>query len=533
MSITTTGISGGALTKQQVAFTHPTYAMLSPAWRQLQDIRWGNGGFLDGAYLVAHPREWQDFEAVTPRKPTKKLKARRAIASYENYAATIVSALKSALFREQPIRRLGDQPGPTEGTDGTIWDCWDNVDGAGTCIDDFITQVWDVAATFGHVHLYMDRMASSSAETAADQAMPILRAYSPLDALDWRVDDLGRLTAIKFAEIAPQPDITKVYVPQLRVRIVDQVGWKLYDSAGGLAEGGQGEHQMGMLPVVTLYATPQWEPGIGQTVLGDPKLYIDIYNLVSEVRELLRNQTFGILNIPLGTGPDALSVEQAMALIGNAKGSENALFSGTAAAFIQPDAANVTVYHAELARKLRSLYRLASVAWEADSLRAEAVGSMKLKREDMNQKLSGYADQCEKAEYWLANLFYRATFGADQGPNRLESDGLTIKYADNFDMTPFDVMLQEAQSALALAMPTAFLKELRKQLVRKFDGMSDLPDAKLKAIDDAIDNAPDDLTPDQRAQQNLKASVAALTFAQPGQPTKPQAVPKPAAGAAA
>lgn len=502
MAISTTDITGINLTKQQMGYTHPTFSVLEPIWRKLRDVRWGSGGFVDGTYLVAHPREWADFDSPNPRNPTKKLRARRALASYENFAHTIVEQLRTALFREQAIRRMGDDAAPTGDAKGTIWEWWDNVDGSYCHIDDFLKTVWDVAGTFGHVHLYMDRPSVKDATTAADDALPILRVYTPLDARDWRCDDLGRLTSIKFAEIAPQPGIKEAYKPQTQIRFVTADGWELFDSKGVRVDGG--EHQMGVLPVVTLYATETWEPGIGEPVIGDPNLYVDLYNLVSEVRELLRNQTFGILNIPLGTGPDAMTVEQAKTLAGETKGTEGALFSGPPAGFIQPDAANVEVYHAEIQRKLRTIYRLASLAWESDSKDAEALGSIKFKREDMNQRLSAYADNIEKADYCLADLFYRAKFGAEQGPTKLENDQLTIKYPDNFDMTPFDELLEQAQTAMSLAMPSAFLKELRKMLVRKFEGMADLPETLLEEIDDAIDTAPDDMSPQEQSMKQME-----------------------------
>src|SRR5262245_19214116 len=503
-----------------MGYTHPTFLTLQPTWQKLRDVRWGGGGFMDAKkpYLVAHPREWTDFDAVNPNKPTKKLKARRTLASYENFAATILEALKTAIFREQAIRRVGGTSGPAEGESaaGTIWEWWDNVDGAGCQIDDFMKPVWDVAATFGHVHLYVDRPATrptsnstySRAYTAADESLPILRAYTPLDAWDWRCDDLGRLTAIKFAEVAAQPDIKQAYIPQMQIRLVTDTYWELFDSKGVRVDGG--EHQMGTLPVVTLFTHEQWEPGIGQSVLGDPNIFIDLYNIISEVRELLRNQTFGILNIPLGTGDQAMSLEQAIASIGSSKGTENVLFSGHPAMYIQPAATNVTVYHAEFQRKLRAIYRLCSVAWESDSLDAEAVGSLKIKREDMNQRLSGYADNLEKADYWLAEMFYRAKYGGESAEQKYEDDDVQIKYPDNFDLTPFDAVLQQAQAATNLGMPTEFLKELRKLLARKFEGMADLPAEVLKKLDAAIDNAADDVTPMEQAQQRLQATLGAL-----------------------
>lgn len=503
--------AGAGMTPRQAKYTHPSYLILQPIWQKLRDVREGVGGFLDGSYIVPHPREWADHHLEQPRIPTKKLKARRAIASYENFAKTIVLALKDALTREQPTRRVGDDTAETE---RPIEQFWKNVDGANTHIDDFMPTVWDMAATFGHVYLYLDRAPSKDAnQTAADVPLPFVRVYTPLDCWDWLTDDLGELSAIKFAELAPRESLEAPHKPDIRLRVVDREKWTLYDQRGNVVS--SGAHAMGRLPVIPVFASRRpLEPHVGDSALGDPNLYIDLYNLVSEVRELLRNQTFSILNIPLGTGPDAMTVEQAMTLIGNAKGTENALFSGLAAQFIQADAENITAYHEEMARKLRAIYRLVAISWESDSKDAEAEGSLKLKREDMNQRLAGYADELEKADYLLAELFYRATEGADVGVEKMKSDEVQVKYPDTFDMTPFDVVLEQAQAAMDLGMPALFLKELRKRLARKFDGMGDLPQKVMDAIDQAIDAAPDDLTPAEQAQQRMDLTMQVMKSGQ-------------------
>jgi hypothetical protein len=332
MATSSTATISQNLSTRQTKFTHPTFVTLSPIWNQLKDVREGTGGFIDGTYLVAHPREWLDATAATPTQPTKKLKARRTLASYENFAATIIDALKTALFREQPIRRVGDETKQaTDAPPTPLEDWWENVDGAGTHLDDFMAAAWDIAGTFGHVHLYLDLPTKTpadegSVETAADQVMPFLRVYTPLDAWDWMVDDLGALTAIKFAEIAPRQSLDTAWRPEVRVRMVDETSWRLYDQKGALVQ--QGEHQMGRLPVVTLFAKRRpMHPQIGASVLGDPKLYVDLYNLVSEIRELLRNQTFGILNVPLGAGENSMTLEDAKSMMTNSSGTENVLFS--------------------------------------------------------------------------------------------------------------------------------------------------------------------------------------------------------------
>jgi hypothetical protein len=524
MATSSTATISQNLSTRQTKFTHPTFVTLSPIWNQLKDVREGTGGFIDGTYLVAHPREWLDATAATPTQPTKKLKARRTLASYENFAATIIDALKTALFREQPIRRVGDETKQaTDAPPTPLEDWWENVDGAGTHLDDFMAAAWDIAGTFGHVHLYLDLPTKTpvdegSVETAADQVMPFLRVYTPLDAWDWMVDDLGALTAIKFAEIAPRQSLDTAWRPEVRVRMVDETSWRLYDQKGALVQ--QGEHQMGRLPVVTLFAKRRpMHPQIGASVLGDPKLYVDLYNLVSEIRELLRNQTFGILNVPLGAGENSMTLEDAKSMMTNSSGTENVLFSGAAANFIQPSAENVVVYHAEFERKLRVIYRLVALAWEADSKDAEAEGSLKLKREDMNQRLSGYADELEAADYLLAELFYRSQYG-EQGVERLEKDEVQIKYPDTFDMTPFAEVLEQAEAAMSLGMPPLFLKELRKRLARKFDGMADLPTPIMDEIDKQIDSAADDLTPAEKQQNELQMQQDALKAA--GKPTLPK-----------
>jgi hypothetical protein len=151
---------------------------------------------------------------------------------------------------------------------------------------------------------------------------------------------------------------------------------------------------------------------------------------------------------------------------------------------------------------------------------------MKLKREDMNQRLASYADEMEKADYDLACLFYRATVGADTGEKKLEDDEVTIKYPDSFDMTPFDKILEQAQAAQQLGMPGVFMKTLRKMVARKFEGMADLPDAQMDEIDQAIDATPDDVTPQEQTQQRLDMTMQALKAT--GKPTVPK-VPKPEA----
>jgi hypothetical protein len=488
-------------------FRHPLFISFAKTWEKLSHVREGIGGFMDGTYLEPHPREWVDHKAENPKVPTKKLKERRRLARYENFAATIIDQMKAALFREQPTRVLGKYEGQTDREPAGIEGWWQDVDGNGTHIDDFVPFAWDPAATLGHVVIYMDRQGvpGATGTTAAENPQPILRAYTPLDVADWLTDDQGNLTAVKLLEIAPRlgfkelPSLSAKY----RYRIVDETDWKLYDHQGKQIDGGP--HMMGTLPIVVLYCKRRpLIQHIGQSILHDPQLFIDLYNLDSELRELLRKQTFSLLNIPLGTGPDAMGVEAAKALLNTEVSTEGVIFSGPPAGFITADAANVAAYQEERSQLLRMIYRLAGVTWESDSKDAEAEGSLKLKREDTNQRLSNFADELEKADIALCQLWYRAQYG-ERWETEYESDQVLIQYPQNFDVTPFDVVLEQAQAAMSLGFPPEVLKAIRKRLLVKF--LPDLGPNELKDLTTAIDEMEDDVTPQESGRANLEAIV--------------------------
>jgi hypothetical protein len=401
--------------------------------------------------------------------------------------------------KPKPSTPTDKQPSELE-----LW--WKNVDGDDTHIDDAMVDWWDLAATFGHVVLYFDLAPDpKNVVTAADQPWPYVRPYTPLDVLDWRRNDAGELVWIKLLEaVTTEATETARPITTYRVRVVDDTSWKVYDYKSG-AYVDQGNHALGRLPVVLLFGKRRaLLPDVGESVLGDPRNYIDLFNLTSEIRELLRNQTFSFINLPLGTGPDAMGVEQAQTMMGSQTGTMNVLFSGGPASILTGDPGNVQSYHDEIARVKREIYRETGIQWDADSKDAEAAHALELKRAEMTIRVAAYADQCQRAEYALVDLWYRARYGVDSGPTKMEADQVQIHYPENFADVPFKDVLDEASAAQSLGMPALFLKELRKAMITKFTGMSNLSPEVLQAISDAIDQAPDDPTPAEKQRQKME-----------------------------
>jgi hypothetical protein len=280
-----------------------------------------------------------------------------------------------------------------------------------------------------------------------------------------------------------------------------------------------GAHGFGVLPVRVLYARRRpLLPTIGRSILGDPALYIDLYNLTSEVRELLRNQTFAILNIPLGTEG---SIEREMSLIGETTGTANVLFSSQAADYVSPEGTNVQMYHEHIDRLVRTIYRLAVVGWEADSRDAEAADSRKLKSADLHAMLSGYAAECQQAEVAVAEFVYRAAYG-EQWEAVWENEKPTISYPDNFDVTGLLDEIEAVTQALALELGETATKEAKKRIIPLV--LPDLSQPMQAKIEEEID-ALEVKTQAQQERELMEMRFGAVMQPQPqgdGDPRDPQ-----------
>jgi len=470
---------------------------------------------MDGTYLVGHPREYLDHTNPNPVKPTRKLLLRRKLARYENIAGAILDQIIAALFREQVTRTIGGQKTTEIKNAHPLKDWWDNVDGAYCDIDSYMSDAFALAAIFGHVFHYMDRPDEEEVITAADEPQPLLTVYTPLDVPDWRESRRGKLLAVRLLESPERTNINEALNTQRpNERIVTDEYWELQESVNGQTTKRRGDHGFGTLPIVVQYAKRRalLQPLIGDMLLGKPELYIDHYNIISETRELERGQTFGILNVPLGTGADRVPITEAQTMLGDEKGAENVMFTPGNAQFIQPDSANVTVYHEERTRLERAMFRLCGLPWESDSKDAEAEGSLQRKREDLNQRLSKFATECQKTEYSLVELWFRATYGPEQWEAKYDDAKIQIQYPSSFDITPFADLLEQAQAGQALEMGRSqtFSFELSKRLLPKF--LPELPAETVETIEEEFKAEP----VKSPAQQKLEEM--ALRFGDKPQP---------------
>lgn len=498
---------------------HPTFLEHEPEWRKAHDVYEGTGGFMDPArpYLMPHPREWLDHSLPVkdaqervigavpnpnPVQPSRKLITRRKIARYENIAEAILGSVFGALFRQQPARTFGKAgAAPTTAEKvRKIQQWYANTDGRHTTLDRAVADGWIAAAVFGHM-AFLVEPASDVAETAADQGLPRLRAYTPLDIADWITDADGKLVAVRLLEAEPRRDFTVAAKPRLQVREVTETYWALYDSKYNLVE--WAEHKMGRLPIALLYGRRRpLTPLIGKSIMGDPNNYIDLYNLHSEIRELLRNQTFAVLNVPIG--PEG-NVEEEQAKMGSQSGTANVVFSSQAISYVSPEGTNVAVYHETTDRLQRSIYRLAKAAWEGDSKVAESADSRRIKRDEQHQTLAVYAGECQRTDDELVELAYRAMHGADGWERAKQADEPMTQYPVEFTPSDVDEVVARVAEGIALDLGPTATKALKKATARQL--LPGLSDKEFATIDAEIDGQHIQ-TAEEKQEALIKATAA-------------------------
>lgn len=510
--------------------THKLYPVFLETWIKSLDCYEGTGGFLDPTrpYLIPHPREFNDHSIKdketdsyrvnpNPTSPSPKLQMRRKLARYENIYAMIADTIVGSLFNEAPARGFSETK-----QNAFVRAFWKDADGMGSDIDAVMQDAWIKAAVFGHVFCLVDRGNDEDAQTAADQRPPRIVQYTPIDILDWLEDTRGQLVEIKLLETKPRESLDQIERPSDRqVRVVGTEKATLYDYRGKVIE--EVTHGFGRLPGAMLYGRRRTMlKTVGRSVMGDPSNYIDLYNLSSEERELLRNQTFAMLNVPLGTGQgeERMSVSEAQAMIGSQSGTANVLFTPVAANYISPQSSNIEAYNLAQDRLARMIYRIVTLPWESDSKDAEAAGSHAFKRRELHNTLLKFAEELQRTENTILDLVYAAEVGPDRAEAQRETDGASVEYPKRFDPPDLEKVANDAAAMLGLDLGETATREIKKQTagVR----LGHLPAETLAQI-----NAEIDAMKVETAEDRRKAMLEQMTERLGGDPQDGDAPPEP------
>jgi len=420
---------------------------LTSLWQFLYDSYTGLGGYRSGKYLIKHRRE-----------PEEKYERRKKLAYYPNFVKKIVDTFTAQVFKKPPTRQL------TREYELFV----NNVDRRGTYIDDFMRRALKLSLIFGTVFIIVDKP-SQGARTRQEEIERKLLPYAtirlPWQVEDYELDEYGSLKKITFRE----GENRKRELSQESIRVLERKGKVVLER----------ENPIGTLPVVVLRASEQL---LYEDLFSEPFIYtiarlnFELYNLISEIREILRNITFPILTYPVRSIAGFNDREVVL-------GTENALLYepeiGGKPDFIAPPPAPVEVYLKYLNQVIEQIYRTVNLEFTLGSQSQKSGVALEFEFQNLNTLLSMFAMNLEKAEYEIANLVARWS-----GKEKFEG---TIDYRKDFSFRDIERELRIILDSLSAGINSeTFLVEAHKRIVRLSLGDS-LEDRTLERIDREIE----------------------------------------------
>lgn len=427
-------------------------------YQLLEDAYAGKGGFLTGEYLVPHVRETLD-----------KYIRRKVLSYYPNYVKTVVKSLVNPVFRKAAKR---DWEGKDIGSQMfSLFQA--DVDRKGTNIKRFMKKALKKAMLHGVCFVVIDNVSEQPGNLKAaidKRAFPYAYTVMPKQVKDYQCNEDGMLTSItyetysrRFSGSAESNVSTRWTWTETR--------WKREKEDETVEQ----DHSLGVVPVIPLFGTDADDGDmlpVGD-MLAIARINLAIFNLCSELRELLRNQAFSILCLPV---TDAIDTESLGELT---TGTENALNfdgNGMAPLYITPSAEQAAFMQGEISRLVEEIYRLATLSSVVGVQQKTSGVAKAWDFENTNQSLSDMAENCQEVEMRMAFLFEKWTGS---------SVGYTCVYPDDFGIVDIAEALDEITKALDMQIGGLFQKEVKKKAVEVY--FNDLPEDRFDAVMEDID----------------------------------------------
>ncbi len=436
----------------------------------------GKGGFANGDYLIAHPRETDD-----------KFNRRKELAVYPNYVRKITNVFMGFLWKQTPSREA----------DSLYDDFSEDADGAGTSLDRLLFTYQRLALILGTVYVIVDK-SSVPAETRAQETLPYCALRLPDQLVDEQKDPQGRWLSVTFME---QQDGNNQY------RTYTRTGWQVSSERDGSGLIDQGEYSLDRVPVVAFHAAEPLNPTDSRAesfVFDLANLNWDLYNARSELRELFRAQTFAILALPVSSNKERESLTDLTISTENALAYDPT--GGGQPGFIAPPADPVKLYEENIAGIVVTIYQVANLEFVGGVQQSGVALSFHF--QEANSSLCGIAQQGEQAENEIAELVYLWQGREFTGH---------IAYPSDFNISDLREEINVAMDTVNLGMGDAFDKTVKKRLAKQVLSNDTAPSV-MTEIDNDIDAQGDEFG-DRVARE---AEIPSLFQDNPGAGTQEQ-----------
>ena len=399
-----------------------------------------------------------------PKERDQDYNRRVNMSYYYNFCAPIIDIYSDHLFKQAVIVEYAE-------IETTINNIENDIDRQGSSIQEFRKQMSDMAQLYGHCFVIVDSPDISDTEeiaTLADQiakrAFPYCSLYAPQNIINWALDEFGEPYWVLVREVRDckeDPfDLTEDENVEVYYRLWTRTEWFLFDDDYKLEN--QGTHIVGKVPIVCVYdkKSKKTRNFLGISSIADISFICrDIYNASSELRQILRDQTFAFLAVQ-GTSDEYPATD-----LGTGKGL---LYpeGRNAPVYVSPPTDNATVYFDHIDRQIGKIYSLAKI--DAGGVGGNAKASPTVdgqsgvsKAWDFNQtnsSLSSKSANLEDAEIRIWQIF-AAWEGKVWTGN--------VQYPNDFSISSIIDDLNEAEQEAKLNFGKTFSSEVLKAIARK------------------------------------------------------------------
>lgn len=502
---------------------HPTYSSYFRTWKMYLDAY--KGGSYVKTYIYKHLREGDE-----------SVKKRRERSVYPNYIRPIISLYLSYIFRRKierspkPLNKSSDtniDANTNEGLNKELESFWKNCDGHGTNINKFMKKAGTLSKVCGYCGILVD-MPKTKEEIKNEQQRkelnhtPYLALYSPIDIVNWEVDEKGNLLWVRLLEETPQK--TGVFVEEKdrgrsttdsrletiekSVKVPDALpnpgridvffsrkgspikryitwtreDWTIHQirpaKAGDVTPSKEiievvdkGPHDLGEVPFVLVYNEEDViDPVLGISFLQDiAPLNILIMNWLSMLDEEIAQKTLNILTMQ---GDD----DRGEIVIG----SNNVLtYDGTVApGFIAPAATPGELIATSIINARDEIYRLAKLTGGVGVLKEVRSGiAYSYEFQETEQTLADTADELEEAEIRIHRLWSKWLDSEWNG---------VIDYPDEFGIEDVLTDLTVLEKSISIVPSPTFKSEIQKKIVPKV--LPKISEDVANQIDEEIDS---------------------------------------------
>lgn len=444
-----------------------------------------------------------------------------------NLCAPVVDAYTAHVFGKVVTRDVGAAP--------VLADVWDDVDMAGSNVDEWMQQGVTAAQIFGHAWAMIDvwpadgdvtrQAGGNGVRSLADErevgVRPFVTWKSPLEVVDWEIDAFGKFGWVKLWDpvisprerpgdrIAQRSAYRTLYADHWERTGVGEAHECSFCGAPVLAEG---PNPLGEVPVEVLYrkrVAGSVQP-VGVSALESiAAIDREIFNLMSQKQLLLYEQGFPFLAVPDPAGRMSridVSVHRA---VGFDPGQ-----GGAAPTYVAPASDSVRVIDEQIAALVLQIRAIAGLSRgvSEQSIAARSGDALLVETHDKQALLGSLAHEAEDFEIRVWGRVARL-MGQDFATRGY------VRYPERYDVTRLGDDLDEVEKYLGLSPPAAAKAEVLKQVTQRM--LAHLPPERMEEIKEIID-----AEAEAKAEAG-KAGIAALAAAGEEEAEPPEPVPEP------